>query len=347
MAALGFFLGCLVCAQPLPKFMGRQVTIAAPELDDDGSFPKGPATVCLEGPPERQCYTAPKDFGRDPQVSVVQLQKDLPALLFSADGGGAFWHELSLSKALIFLTADFVWAADEFPYDPRYVGHRYVISAYILEPSSGIESTGYYLEDRYMTVRKYDFMKADILASERQEILTRLRRVKAAYSTAMAAPALPFFDWGACPYETCGYHQWTAHRSVTVYDTWKQGRRPVAQLAKGDTVTGLTGVVITFKPGVIRLDRDLPGENLLRGDTILTYADRGEGFSAVWFKGRYRADFDITFAKRPDGTGCGGAHCAATYLDLGRKVWWAKVKLKSGRTGWVEMDLAGIPVSLY
>jgi hypothetical protein len=168
-----------------------------------------------------------------------------------------------------------------------------------------------------------------------------------AFCHATPAPALPFYDWGACPYETCAYGQWTAHRSMMVYDTWKPERHPIAKLAEGDKVTGITGVVITLRPGVIRMDRDLSAEHLLRGDTVLTYAYRGEGFSAVWFKGKYHADFDISFAKWPDGTGCGGAHCAATYLDLGRKQWWAKVKLQSGQTGWVDMDLSQIPVSLF
>jgi hypothetical protein len=40
--------------------------------------------------------------------------------------------------------------------------------------------------------------------------------------------------------------------------------------------------------------------------------------------------------------GCGGDHCAATYLDLGEKQWWAEVKLKSGRLGWVDMDTADL-----
>jgi hypothetical protein len=40
--------------------------------------------------------------------------------------------------------------------------------------------TLYYLEDRYMTVRKYDLdNNAGILGSEKPEILARLRRVKA------------------------------------------------------------------------------------------------------------------------------------------------------------------------
>lgn len=163
----------------------------------------------------------------------------------------------------------------------------------------------------------------------------------------MAVPALPFYDWSACPYEGCVYHQWTAYRPATVYDTWKQGRQPVARLAAGDKVTGITGGVVTLQPGLIRMDRDLPAEGLRSGDTILTYAYRGEGFSAVWFKGKYYPEFDISFAKWPDGAGCGGAHCAATYVDLGKKSWWVEVKLSSGRTGWVEMDLALMPVTLF
>jgi hypothetical protein len=98
--------------------------------------------------------------------------------------------------------------------------------------------------------------------------------------------------------------------------------------------------VITFKPGVVRIDRDLRGQNLKRGDTILTYAYRGEGESAVWIQGRYYTDFDIGFTKWPDGAGCQGKACEGTYIDMGRKVWWAEVRLKSGRIGWVDMNHA-------
>ena len=160
-------------------------------------------------------------------------------------------------------------------------------------------------------------------------------------------PTLPFYDWHACPYERCAYRQWTAYRSVTVYDTWKAVRHTIAQLTVGDRVNGITGAVVTYRPGLIRMERDLPEWNLRRGDTILTYTCCSEGFAAVWFKGEYHSLFDISFAKWPDGTGCGGAHCAATYVDLGRKSWWAEVKLASGRTGWVEMDLGQMPISLF
>jgi hypothetical protein len=124
-------------------------------------------------------------------------------------------------------------------------------------------------------------------------------------SKKMATPALPFYDWGACPYESCAYRQWTAHRSATVYDAWKPERRAIAQLQVGEQVTGITSTVVTYQPGLIRIDGDLPDRDLQRGDTVLTYAYRGEGFSAVWFKGKYHSLFDISFAKWPDSTGCG------------------------------------------
>jgi hypothetical protein len=159
-------------------------------------------------------------------------------------------------------------------------------------------------------------------------------------SKVMAAPALPYVDRDACPFEGCAYREWTARKSAIVYDTWEEKRRQVARISVGEKVTGLTGVVITFRPGVIRMDRDLPEQHLKRGDTILTYTYKGEGFAAVWFKGIFYSEFDISFTKWPDGGGCGGAHCAATYTDLGKITWWAQVRLSSGRMGWVDMGEA-------
>jgi hypothetical protein len=197
--------------QDLPKFMGREVTITEAEVEDD-FFPKGPASVCLEGPPQRQCYTAPQEFGRFPTAAVVQLDKDTPALLFSAASGGVsgwsihfallrpgtgksledlfglgeislsnqsqhtFWNDPAISDAQIFATAMYAFGPDE----GHYGEHRYIISAYVRRHSSLLDGVYYYLEDQYMTAKKYDLeAEADILTSEKQEILARLRRVKA------------------------------------------------------------------------------------------------------------------------------------------------------------------------
>ncbi|MGI9101293.1 MAG: hypothetical protein ACR2IF_02500 [Terriglobales bacterium] len=152
------------------------------------------------------------------------------------------------------------------------------------------------------------------------------------------APPLPYYDWKACPFEGCVYREWTALKTIAVYDTMEDHRRNIARLEAGSKVKAITGVVITFKPGTIHMDKDLPEDGLKRGDTILTYTYRGEGFSAVWFGGKFYPEFDISFTKWPDGAGCGGEHCAATYVDLGKKVWWAKVRLPSGNIGWVNMN---------
>jgi hypothetical protein len=163
------------------------------------------------------------------------------------------------------------------------------------------------------------------------------------------APKLPFFDWNACPFEGCTYGKWTATKAIKVFDSWKSDAKVIATLRPAAVVTGLSGVVITYKPGKIRVDDDLPQYGLRRGDSILTYTYRGEGYSAVWFKGRFYRQFDIGFTKWPDGSGCGSG-CAGTYVDLGKNVWWAKVRTKSGITGWVNMneaDFSGVDLLAF
>jgi hypothetical protein len=197
--------------QVLPKFLGRPVTLAIPKLDEDGFFPEGPSTVCVEGPPQRQCFTAPEKFGRNPSVSVVEVTKNLSALHFSADGGGVsgipvfhallrlgqgkdldnlfrsglslseqsqhvFWKVPSISDAQIFVTAEYVWGSNE----SHYGLHRYIISTYVLKHSSEFDLDSYHMQDQFMTVRSYDVAEQDILTAEKGEITARLKRVKAA-----------------------------------------------------------------------------------------------------------------------------------------------------------------------
>jgi hypothetical protein len=74
------------------------------------------------------------------------------------------------------VTAEFEWGPDEAHYSP----HRYIVSAYVGKYSPLRHDFSYYLDDQYITVRRYDLEgHADVLASERPEILARLRRVKA------------------------------------------------------------------------------------------------------------------------------------------------------------------------
>ena len=84
----------------------------------------------------------------------------------------------------MFVTADYIWGPDE----SHYSEHRYIISAYVWKHSLELDDDSYYLEDRYMTVHKYDLEKTDILNAEKPEILARLRRLKAETERQQRAP---------------------------------------------------------------------------------------------------------------------------------------------------------------
>jgi hypothetical protein len=212
MRLLTVFLVAVVCCAQRVKFEGRTVTVTAAEIEDE-LFPKGPASVCIEGPPRRQCYTAPKEYGRAPEVELVRLDRRKTALLFSADSGGVsgwsihyailrpgegdkledilpwsaatsnqsqrgLWNLPEISEARVFVTADAEWGPG--PDETHYSPHRYKVSAYVLFSSELLDDDlYYYLDDQYLTVRKYDLESDDVLAAEKAEINARLKRVKA------------------------------------------------------------------------------------------------------------------------------------------------------------------------
>jgi hypothetical protein len=147
-----FLVSTSASAQPATKFMGRQVTITEPQHDADGFIPNGSASVCVEGPPQPQCYKAPDRYG-DATATVIQVEKGMPALFFSAVSRGVsgaaihlallrpgsgdglddlfladtsvsnqsehvFWTDAAISASPIFVTANGTTAriATSFPY---------------------------------------------------------------------------------------------------------------------------------------------------------------------------------------------------------------------------------------
>jgi hypothetical protein len=77
-------------------------------------------------------------------------------------------------------------------------------------------------------------------------------------------PPMPFYDWGACPFEGCTYRKWKATAPVVVWTS--RDHRQVAFTIKSDEwVQGLTGVVVTTKPGMIKVLAKMElGKDLLR-----------------------------------------------------------------------------------
>lgn len=153
---------------------------------------------------------------------------------------------------------------------------------------------------------------------------------------ANAAPGLSYVDLNAGLGEGWAYGDWTAAGDMAVYDGYGEGRRVVARLKKGDVAEAESSVVITMRPGVIQMDRDLGRHGLKRDDEILIYGFVNGGFARVWFNGGMQAEFDVSFAKWPDGGGCVGANCAARMVRGAEAVRWVRVRLKSGASVWAR-----------
>jgi hypothetical protein len=146
-------------------------------------------------------------------------------------------------------------------------------------------------------------------------------------------PKLPKVDRGSCPFEGCQFGKWTARKAVIVYSSWRSTRRRIAELRQGEEIIALTGVNLVFQPGKGSFTRDVPLFGARKGDTLYTYQDCGEGAVDIWVRGRFIKCSDPNFSWKP-GYGC-QTDCNGRYLELGKSEWWAKIRLKSGRAGWV------------
>jgi hypothetical protein len=150
-------------------------------------------------------------------------------------------------------------------------------------------------------------------------------------------PSSPVIDYKACPFEGCTFGKWLVVRDTAILSTWKDGRKPVATLKKGDIVTGLTGVHITYEPDRIKVFKSIPELGVQPGEIILRYMYHGEGFADIWVKGHWEKNYDCTFITEKDGSGCLG-DCVAQVVSEGKKDWWVKLKTAKGSIGWAKAE---------
>jgi len=150
-------------------------------------------------------------------------------------------------------------------------------------------------------------------------------------------PSSPVIDYNACPFEGCTFGKWLVVRDTAILSTWKDGRKPVATLAKGDIVTGLTGVHITYEPDRIKVFKSIPELRLQPGEIILRYMYHGEGFADIWVKDHWEKNYDCTFITEKDGSGCLG-DCVAKVVSEGHKDWWVELKTAKGSIGWAKAE---------
>jgi hypothetical protein len=150
-------------------------------------------------------------------------------------------------------------------------------------------------------------------------------------------PSLPIVDYNACPFEGCTFGKWIVTRDCTIFSSWKDDRKPLSALKKGEVVTGLTGVHITYEPDRIQILKPIPELRLQPGDIILRYMYRGEGSADIWAKGQWKKEFDCSFITEKNGSGC-WRDCPAKVISDGRKEWWVRLKTAQGSIGWAKAE---------
>jgi hypothetical protein len=151
---------------------------------------------------------------------------------------------------------------------------------------------------------------------------------------AQERPPSGYENWDVCPFECCIYREWSADDDIPVHKSRSDKSPVVFRLHRGEAVYGLTGVVVTEKPGVIRIDRpvqdgfikgsDKPQLSLKAGDIVYMLSPLGEGYYLFWYQGKvYRSGGDL----------------AATPGVEGREfkmTWWKLVKNSDGKIGWTN-----------
>lgn len=152
------------------------------------------------------------------------------------------------------------------------------------------------------------------------------------FSQQSSAPPKVYVSKGACPFECCTYRNWTALQPLSLLD--QPEGRSIARIGDGEQVLAITGEVHT-KPLRVRLTENgpyadsVPGQRQMipAGSIVYLLHPVGEGYWLVWFKGK-AIEIDPAYAGPPP-----------SYQ------WWAKVKTRTGRIGWVLMSAEDLAFS--
>ena len=146
----------------------------------------------------------------------------------------------------------------------------------------------------------------------------------------------------ACPFECCSYSdRWKTTAALALFD--KPDGAKTGEIAAGTAVVGLKGVMRgkagqgrAKKPvGLWGKDPSKPEKTIPPG-TKFTLLDRvGEGAVRVSYEGEtWQVDADACL----DGAYTDTSSCTAEVVTPADLVWWAEVRLKDGRQGWLRMD---------
>ena len=156
-------------------------------------------------------------------------------------------------------------------------------------------------------------------------------------------PALPHESSGACPFECCTYRTWTVDKDTDILVDRIEGAAVAFSVRKGETVLGVTGVVVTMTAGRARVRKETvigDGSVQIRvrpGDGVYLLHYLGEGYWKAWVRGR---EIEINEIR------CMGEEnvpqpCGLRILSKPRTAWWVKIR-RGDREGWTrEVDHFG------
>lgn len=142
-------------------------------------------------------------------------------------------------------------------------------------------------------------------------------------------PPANYQDNGACPFECCTYRRWSVTKDTVLYKSRSETSGVVFRARKGEHVTGMTGVVITLKPGKAAVRKATTigeGKRKTRvkpGDVLYLMHYLGEGFYKTWFRG---VIYDLEMST------------TIQVLTEPDTVWWVKVKNNRNQVGWSKQN---------
>ena len=141
---------------------------------------------------------------------------------------------------------------------------------------------------------------------------------------------------GACPFECCQYRQWSVLEDTDLVDS-PGSTRVVGRASKGSRVIGITGEVhVRPEPVVVVADGAFS-----KGSIVFLLDYMGEGYMHIYTQGKVVDEFAAVsdYCFRPSAQ-CWGESLFPASKE--KSVWWVKVRLADGRTGWsVQEDHFG------
>jgi hypothetical protein len=172
--------------------------------------------------------------------------------------------------------------------------------------------------------------------------LATLPVLTAGRQSALSSPPMPYEDAGACPFEGCAYGEWRANETVVVRRT-RSSRAPVAfTILRNETITAVTGIVITTSPGRVRVRQAVDLQSLSgplhvdAGETLYLLTYRGEGLTKAWFKGRVYDELDGGVAFFNEACDTQPSRCAGTVVAGPQQTWWVSVRNAKDQIGWTH-----------